>query len=457
MLPRSWWEPRRDSLARRARVARLGVRRAIGWSGMRLRGIRADEERRVQLADEYALSSMEDVVAELGDMKGVLMKMGQLASVVVGDLPPQAQAVLDSLQADVKPMSSTLAEGVVRDELGMAVRDAFAEWDPVPVAAASIGQVHRARLADGTDVAVKVQYPGAASAIRHDLSNAEGLYRIAAATLARGLDPKAVVDELRERMEEELDYRIEGANQRRFADRFRGHPFIAVPEVVGSHSGEKVLTSTWVEGASWAELLEAPEATRQHAAEVIFRFAQAGLFRYRDLHGDPHPGNYRFGADGKVTFLDFGMVKQWGPDELDPLLPIIRPLFDEDAEATTQAMVEAGFLDADHGLDPEVVFASVAAPYVPYLSDEFTFTPSFTSEAMATLADGGGPGGRVVRSLDLPPSFLVVNRVLWSVSGLLGRLGATNRWRSILDEYRLGAEAATELGRREAVWLADRG
>jgi predicted unusual protein kinase regulating ubiquinone biosynthesis (AarF/ABC1/UbiB family) len=437
-------------------MGRLAARRGGHWVLTRARSVGVDEARRTELEDAYALRSVEDVVAELGEMKGVLMKLGQLASVVVGDLPPAAAAALDQLQADVPPMAGELAARVVAEELGAPVERCFASWDPEPVAAASIGQVHRARLPDGRAVAVKVQYPGAAAAIRHDLANAEGLYALASATLLRGLDSRAVVDELRERMDEELDYRIEAANQSRFADRYRGHPFLRVPDVVASHSAERVLTTAWADGAGWSALLAAPSEVRDRAGEIIFRFAQAGLLRHHELHGDPHPGNYRFGDDGTVTVLDFGMVKRWTPAELAELLPVLDPVLEGDAAGTTRAMVAAGFLAPDHGLDPGSVFACVGAPYRPYLVDSFTFMPTFTTEAMATLADLGGPDGAVLRALDLPPTFVVLNRVLWSVSGLLGRLGATNRWRAILDEYRVGGPPATALGEQEQAWARSR-
>jgi len=440
-------------LHRSSRIWRLTARRGAGWVLVRVRGVGASDARREALDEGFAIRSAQDVVSELGDMKGVLMKLGQLASVIADGLPPEAEAALSSLQSDVPPMAPSLAASVVRDDLGTDPHDAFLDWSPTPVAAASIGQVHRAVTRDGRDVAVKVQYPGAADAIHHDLDNAEGLYTLASTFALRGLDARALVDELRARMVDELDYRLEAANQQRFAERFADHPFIRVPAVVDDRCGEHVLTSEWVDGHSWTWLLEeATDDQRQRAGEIVFRFAQAGLHRYGEINGDPHPGNYRFGDDGTVTFLDFGLVKRFADDERGGLLPLLGPLLDEDTIGTVEHMERAGFLAPKHGLDPQLVFDCVSAPYRPLFADEFTFTPGFTSESMRHIGDPTGPYGSVLRVLNLPPSFVILNRVLWGVSGLLGKLGATNHWRAILDEYRIDGPPATALGDAEARW-----
>jgi len=421
---------------------------------VRVRGVGASEAKRAALDEGFAIRSAQDVATELGDMKGVLMKLGQLASVIADGLPPEAEAALASLQSDVPPMAPSLAAAVVRGDLGVGPERAFLDWSPVPVAAASIGQVHRAVADDGRDVAVKVQYPGAADAIRHDLDNAEGLYNLASVFALRGLDARALVDELRARMVDELDYGLEAANQQRFADRFADHPFVSVPSVLTDRSGPHVLTSEWVDGESWRWLLEeADDRQRQAAGEVVFRFAQAGLHRYHEINGDPHPGNYRFHPDGTVTFLDFGLVKRFDPDEHAGLLPLLGPVLDEDPVGTCEHMVRSGFLQPDHGLDPDLVFDCVSAPYRPFFVESFTFTPGFASESMRHIGDPTGPYAPVLRALDLPPSFVILNRVLWGVSGLLGKLGATNRWRGILDEYRIDGPPATPLGEAEARWF----
>jgi predicted unusual protein kinase regulating ubiquinone biosynthesis (AarF/ABC1/UbiB family) len=397
------------------------------------------------------------VAKELGQMKGAIMKAGQLLSFVIDGLPPEAQRALAQLQADVPPMAPSLAEAVVRDELGEAPDKLFLDWDPVPVAAASIGQVHRAVMPDGRLVAVKVQYPGVDEAIRSDLDNAEMLYGLFSAFALKNLDVKALVDELRARMADELDYRHEAAAQTEFVERFEGHPFIRVPAIVPERSTQRVLTSEWVEGMTWATFeRRAEEGARQRAAEVLFRFAQGSIHRAGVFNGDPHPGNYRFDEDGSMTFLDFGLVKRWTPGEWDGLEPVLDAILGADPVVVADALVRAGFLAADHRLDPRLVFDYVSSPYVPYLTDEFTFFPGFTGEVLGKLIDLDGPYKPVIASLNMPASFVVLDRVVWGVSALLSKLGARNRWRAILAEYRKDAPPATELGRLEAEWREGR-
>jgi predicted unusual protein kinase regulating ubiquinone biosynthesis (AarF/ABC1/UbiB family) len=453
---RSLPDERRTRLRRSARIWRLTARRGVHYAVVKVSGGALGDRRRQELEERFAIRTATDVANELGNMKGALMKLGQLASVIADGLPDEARAALATLQADVPPMAPSLVDEVVRDELGARPDDVFLEFDPEPVAAASIGQVHRAVTRAGHRVAVKVQYPGAAEAITADLDNAELLYGLASAVALPGLDPRELVDELRDRMGEELDYRIEAANQQRFADRFAGHPFIHVPGVLAELSGERVLTTDWVDGVSFAEVESADDDVRQHTAEVLFRFAQANVLRYRSFNGDPHPGNYRFGANGTVAFLDFGLVKEWDVDEFAGLMAVLDPVLDSDPELLVARMESAGFLREGHDLSAEQVWDSVSAPYEPYLHDEFTFTPSFAADAMRTIGDPTGPNRAVLRALRLPRSFVILNRVLWGMGGVLGRLGARNRWRAILDEYRLGGPAATPLGEAEAAWLARR-
>jgi predicted unusual protein kinase regulating ubiquinone biosynthesis (AarF/ABC1/UbiB family) len=389
-------------------------------------------------------------------MKGVAMKAGQLLSFLIDGLPEPARAALATLQADVPPMDPDLARRVVEEDLGAPVARLFADWPDWPEAAASIGQVHRAVLHDGRLVAVKVQYPGIAATLRADLANVELLYGAVRMLALPGLDTRAVADELRSRMSAELDYVAEARWQAWFGAVLDGHPFLRVPAVVPERCGTRVLTAEWAGGFGWEELLARGEEDRQRSAEAIFRFVQGSIHRFGAMQGDPHPGNYRFHRNGSVTLLDFGLVKRWAPGELDLLVPLMEPLFARDAVGTVAAMERAGFLHPDHGLDPEAVLAYVSQPYLPYFEDEYTFAPGFAAGAVRGLLDVTGPHRAVMDRLTMPPSFVVLDRVVWGMSALLGRLHARNRWRAVLEEYRSGWPPATELGEREARWQRGR-
>ncbi len=323
-------------------AARGGARYAVNAPRL----FAAAGERRAQLRDDLALRTAQDVADTLGTMKGVLMKIGQLASYVDDGLAPPARRVLSRLQDSVPPMSAELAAGVITGELGAAPEQIFKEWDPLPIAAASIGQVHRAITADGRAVAVKVQYPGIAETIAADLGNV-GLIRSLLKMAAPSQDVTALIEELRERISEELDYVHEAENQRQFAAYFDGHPTASVPRIIDELSTARVITSELAAGARFGEMLGWPQAERDLAAETIYRFTFRSLYELQAFNGDPHPGNYLFEPGGRVTFLDFGLVKHFADHELDPLIAMIEALcVRDDAEGFRRAMEEADFLAA---------------------------------------------------------------------------------------------------------------
>ena len=433
---------------------RLTARNATRYATTTVRKVATPAERRAELDEQFAIRTAADVARELGDMKGVLMKVGQLVSFIAEGLPDEAQAALASLQADAAPMAPSLAAQVVTDELGASPETTFREWSDLPVAAASIGQVHRAVTPAGADVAVKVQYPGVDAAIESDLDSAEVFYSMFASLALHGLDAKGFVDELRDRMRDELDYRIEARNLETFAEYYAGHPWVRLPRVLPEFSTERVLTTEWVDGMTWDEFLArgSPD-TKQRAGEVIWRFAQHSVHRLHAFNGDPHPGNYRFHRDGSVTFLDFGLVKRWKPGEWERLEPSLDAIVvHRDPEVLVEAMEAAGFLSAGHGLDPTRVYEYVSSPYMPYLADEFTFTREWMRTTLGRIFDIGGPYAEVISKLNMPPSFVILDRVVWGVSAILGKLEATGPWRAMLLEYRTGAEPATELGTSELEW-----
>ena len=411
-------------------------------------------DRRAELDDRFLIRTSHDVARELGNMKGALMKFGQLLSFVVEALPPEAQQALGTLQSNAPPMAPESAARVVTEELGATPERIFLDWQPVPIAAASVGQVHRAVTRDGRDVAVKVQYPGVGEAIRTDLDNAEGLYRLIGAFTLKGLDTKAFVDELRTRMSDELDYRREADNQREFADAFAGHPFVHIPSVDNATSTGRVLTTEWVDGIGFDEFLAgATQDAKSIAGESIWRFAQHAIHRVGAFNGDPHPGNYRFGLDGTVSFLDFGLVKRWSPGEWETLLPTLDAmLVQRDPEQLVVALEAASFLRQGHGLSPTAVFGYVSAPYRPYLAERFRFTREFVRDALATITDLKGPHASVIEHLNMPVSFVILDRVVWGINAILGKFEVEAPWRAMLLEYLAEGPPATPLGEAEQRW-----
>jgi predicted unusual protein kinase regulating ubiquinone biosynthesis (AarF/ABC1/UbiB family) len=441
-------------LRRTLRVWRLTARNGLRFVVHQARRLITHESRRQELDDRFAIRTSEDVARELGNMKGALMKFGQLLSFIVEALPPDAQQALATLQSDAPPMAPATAAAVVRAELGAPPQRVFLDWQVDPIAAASIGQVHRAVTHEGIDVAVKVQYPGVGDAIHSDLDNADALYRLVGAFALKGLDTTALVEELRTRMIDELDYRLEAAHQRRFGEEFAHHPFVHIPAVDTAHSTERVLTTEWVDGIGFAEFLATATTEAKHlAGESIWRFVQHSVFRLGVFNGDPHPGNYRFRHDGTVTFLDFGLVKQWRPGEWQQLLPTLHAMVvHRDPERLVAAMEAVGFLRPGHGLTPEAVFGYVSAPYLPYQTEQFTFTRSFVKESLSTIIDVKGPHAAVIEQLNMPASFVILDRVVWGVNAILGKLEVRAPWRAMLLEYLDDARPATPLGEAEHAW-----
>jgi predicted unusual protein kinase regulating ubiquinone biosynthesis (AarF/ABC1/UbiB family) len=433
-------------------VARGGARYAS--SAPRL--FAAAGEHREQLRNDLALQTAEDVAATLGTMKGVLMKLGQMASYVDDGLSPAARRTLARLQDSVPPMSPDLAAQVILEELGQPPEQAFKTWDPEPIAAASIGQVHRAITRDGRAVAVKVQYPGIAETIEADLGNVALVRRMLKIT-APAQDFDALIAELRERVTEELDYRTEARNQQLFADYFDGHPTIHVPAIIAELSTRRVLTSELADGARFAELAGWPQAERDLAGETIYRFVFRSLYGANAFNGDPHPGNYLFGGGGKVTFLDFGLVKRFTADEMRPLVAMARHLcVDNDPEAFRSAMVDAGFLVPDAPVSTPVVVEQMAVFYDTVRErGPRTMTGEYASEVTRRFFDFRSPLAAYAR---IPRSYVILQRINLGVFALLGELSATADWRRIAEEIWpfVQAPPCTPMGAAEASWRARR-
>ena len=300
----------RSRWRRNSKLARLGARVGLAHAGTSARKVFASAERKEELSRARELKTAQQVATELGNMKGALMKLGQMASYLDDGLPEPMRMALAQLQSQAPPMAIELVHEVLLAELGKPVSELFVEFDDEPIAAASIGQVHRAilRTPEGDRaVAVKVQYPGVAEAIDADIRTADLLGTLLAFGF-KSLNPEDMVAEIKDRLREELDYSLEAQNQQTFADFYRGHPFIHVPEVLHNYSTSRVLITELVSGSSFAEVLEWTQQERNDVGEAIFRFVFRSLYRFRAFNGDPHPGNYIFHKGGRVTFLDFDVL-----------------------------------------------------------------------------------------------------------------------------------------------------
>jgi predicted unusual protein kinase regulating ubiquinone biosynthesis (AarF/ABC1/UbiB family) len=445
---------RESRFGRGAALARLALRIGGRYVARSPRLIFASVERRGQLRHDLALRTADEVAEELGSMKGVLMKLGQMASYIYEDMPLTFRAAMSRLQHRAPPMTSALAASVIREQLGDEPESVFKEWDPVPIAAASIGQVHRAITHDGRAVAVKVQYPGIARSITSDLRNVGLLRRIVGAAFP-GLDTRSLVDELGERLQEEVDYTREAQSQEMFARYYDGHPFIRVPHVIAELSTDRVLTSELVSGASFDELMTWSQHEKDLAAETIHRFVFRSLYRLHAFNGDPHPGNYLFHRGGRVTFLDFGLTKMFTDEDLAPLIDAVRYLvFEKDYDAFRAALERAGFLRPEAPVPTPVVVDRFGQFYGTVLQDApMTITPAYASAIVRRFFDARGP---LAPYSDVPRAYVVMQRINLGLYALLGSLGATANWRRIAEEiwpFRNGPPS-TPIGEAEAVWLS---
>jgi len=417
---------------------------------------------------EFHVRTAERYTELLGRSKGALMKAGQMLSFVsrgpVAGKEFQSiyQAALTRLRDDAPPMAPELARAVLERELGRPTESVFAQFEWEPLAAASIGQVHAARLPDGREVAVKIQYPGVAAAIHADLQNTELLATFL--SLMGGLSPRkmeldlrGMAKEISARIIEELDYRLEAANQTEFADLYRGHPFIHIPEVIGELCSDRVLTQELVQGKPWSEALIAEQGLRNSWGEAVQRFVFGTYQRFYVFHADPHPGNYLFHDDGSVSFLDFGCVKRFRRDQAEITNLIVRECLRGDVLATWKAAVEIGFFSSSGEVSPQEVFDYFREPYEMYWAEQpFTVTPEYVAAFIERRFSPTGPSGNAYRHAVAPPEYALTSRIEMGAMSVIAELRATNYWGSIAAERLENARPFTSMGKLESEFFADR-
>jgi predicted unusual protein kinase regulating ubiquinone biosynthesis (AarF/ABC1/UbiB family) len=445
--------------ARAARVGRLAAKEAVRHAGTRAANLtRPRPARRIALERRH-LETAEQILTVLGTMKGAAMKFGQMLSFVdLGVVPrharPEFQRKLAALRNAAPQVSYDRMMRVLDDELGRPRSAVFDSFHDQPIGVASIGQVYRARLTDGRKVAVKVQYPGVAAAVRADMKNLALLMRMVRRALP-GIDTDSLAREIRLRIGEELDYRLEARNQHAFAQVFRRHPFVVVPDAIEELSSPRVLVSEYVEGVGFEELKTAAPEVRNRAGEVIYRFFCGTLYRRCEFSGDPHPGNFLLQDDGRVAFFDFGLFKRMDQESVAFELSCQRAAAEGRADDLHRLMAGAGILP-----EPERVVAEELLGYVLdavgwYLLDqEVQLTPEMATAAFIESVLPQSSYFRMFRHQHLPPEHVLARRLELFCEALLGQLGACANWHRIAREWMYGDPPSTGLGRLEAEFYA---
>lgn len=426
--------PRR-AITRGVKMAALPAayagRTAIGL-GKRVGGRPAEA-----VAAEIQVRTAEQMFRVLGELKGGAMKVGQAMSVFEAALPEEMagpyRATLTRLQDAAPPLPATTVHAILREELGHNWRRKLADFDDVPAAAASIGQVHRASWRDGRAVAVKIQYPGADQALMSDLAQLARVGRLVG-SLVPGMDMKPLLDELTARVAEELDYLAEARSQQAFADVFAGDPEFLVPNVVAATP--HVLVTEWVDGTPLSAVITAGTREERDRAGLLYeRFVLSGPARAGLLHADPHPGNYRVTADGRLAVLDFGAVAHL-PDGLPEAMGrLLRIAADGDADAMLAGLREEGFVRPHIHLDAQQVL-DYLSPFVTVSRHEtFHFSRAWMRGQFARLGDARNPDVTVGMKLNLPPAYALIHRVWLGSIGVLCQLDAVVPMRAELDRW----------------------
>ena len=447
------------------RSAKLGT--ALGGQATRYAGtaaanvVRSDERAQERLESRHLESALK-MASVLGEMKGAAMKIGQMASFIDVDfLPPEHREIyqeqLAKLRTSAPAMPWEQVHEILEDEYEKPPGRVFAEIEHEAFAAASIGQVHRAILHDGTKVAVKVQYPGIADALESDVANAGMIVRLAK-VIAPGLDAKAVASELRERVLEELDYEFEAQNQRAFARAYDGHPFIFVPRVHSRHSRRRVLVSDYVEGRGFEEVKELDQDERDIFGEIVFRFCFGSIYHLQHFNADTHPGNYLLMNDGRVAFLDFGMTKRLTSEQIQLEQRAVDAAGRDDPEALREALHVLGFVSDPKKVDAERLMKHVKMVGGWYLEDgEVRISPKRVMKMIEVTSDPRSDFYDLVRRESLPADELMGRRMETGLLAVLAQLRATANWHRIMREWVYADPPSTVLGEVEWRFFERRG
>src|SRR4051812_13194744 len=449
-------------VARSAKVGRLAAGQGARQVATKVTNVARSEEGKRAALEKRHVEAAEQIVAALGTMKGAAMKLGQVMSFLDVGLVPEEyreefQRKLGALRDAAPKVRFSDMKKVIESELGERLSSVFSEFDETPVAAASIGQVYRARLAgDGREVAVKVQYPRVAEAVRADMQNLGMILRVVK-SIAPGLDVRSTAEEIRARIHEELDYELEAQNQRALHRIFRGHPFIVVPEVITELSRERVLVNEFVGGVGFEDIKRMDQETRDRVGEIVFRFYFGCMYRHRQFSGDPHPGNFLLMDDGRVAFLDFGLFKRMPRELIDIELACQRAGHEGDADRLWEIWVEGGLLREPDRFRPDKLLSQFLDATWWYLTDEeVALGPEVATQVMIDMSDPRSQHFGQMRHETLPADHIFGRRVELLTLAVLGQLRAVNNWHRIAREWMYGDDPVTELGRSEVAFYGKR-
>ena len=389
------------------------------------------------VATELQARTAEQLFRVLGELKGGAMKFGQALSVFEAALPEELaapyRAALTKLQEAAPPMPPSTVDRVLAAGLGPEWPTMFREFNDKPAAAASIGQVHRAIWADGRDVAVKLQYPGAGPALLSDLNQIARLARLFA-IINPGLDIKPLIAELRARVAEELDYALEAKSQAAFASAYDGDADILVPKVV--HSSDSVLVTEWVDGRPLSSIIrDGSQEDRNRAGLLFVRFLFSGPARAGLLHADPHPGNFRLTSDGRLAVVDYGAVARLPGGLPAPIGPLVRLALSDEADAVREGLREEGFVRPEFDVDAQAVLDYLRPMLEPIRAESFTFSRAWLRREAARVADPRSPANQLGRQLNLPPTYLLIHRVTLGGIGVLCQLGSEAPFRAEMEKW----------------------
>ncbi len=454
-------DPERSRLRRAAKLGSLAAGGSARVLGARAAGlVRSPERARRGEADAVAATGRR-LVAQLGEMKGPALKLGQLLSTVDLAGVPEAdraslRAQLASLRDQAPRVPFARQRALVEAELGVPLEEAFAHFDPEPIAAASIGQVFRARTPEGAEVAVKVQYPGISEVVEGDLRT----LHVALGTVGRlapSLDAGAIADELRDRMSEELDYELEAQHQRAVGRALRGHPFLRVPAVDTQRSTRRVLVTELAAGIPFGEIAQLGAPERDRVGEMLFRAVFGLVRRDRLVLGDPHPGNVLLAPDGALVLLDFGLVARLEAAQVEGELGLARAVMASDAAATHAALDRLGYLPDPARVAPGAALAHLRDVGAWWAEPgERRLDPELARRGFEAAATPRSAHFAVMRRETIPAHAVLLRRMDTVLLGVLGELHASADWHALLREHADGSPPTTALGRAEADWAAGR-